>query len=254
MRDDFAANIKGILAARTGYSCSNPGCRAITSGPQANEQRATNVGVAAHITAAIGGGPRYDPNLSSEQRSGILNGIWLCQTCAHAIDADQTRYSVAILYHWKLEAEHAAHQELGRPRSTTQGTTLNQIPQETIRIVQDRKNSRWSTGSNGETPIMFVNFHGTITEVSGKVVKVVRAEIPSPPVDADMILVCNDHDAQRPQFLRPHEVANLSVTFMLSSINIPEVNEVWTSLIVLIDQFGNRHELPDCQFLNSFKI
>lgn len=250
MRDDFSSNIKSTLAARTGHACSNPDCRAITSGPQADEQRATNVGVAAHITAATAGGPRFDPNLSSEQRSGMVNGIWLCQNCAHEIDTDKSRYSVAVLYHWKLKAEHAAHQELGKPRSTSQNTASSHIPLETIRTVQDRKNSFWSVGSMGEAPVAFANFYGTITEVSGNAIRVVAAEMLSPPGDAEMILVCSNHDARRPQFLRPYEVANLSLTFILSSLPATEVNEIWKTSIVLVDQFGNRHELKNCQFRN----
>ena len=206
------------------------------------------------ITAAISGGPRYDRSLSQEQRAGIVNGIWLCQNCAHAIDVDQTRYSVAVLYHWKLEAEYAAHLNLGKPRSTTPNVTANLVPLETIRVVQDRRDSRWNTGSNGETPIMFVTFHGTITEVSGNAIRVVGAEILTPPVDAEMILICNNHDACRPQFLRPREVANINLTFILPSENIPPTEEIWTSSIILIDQFGNRHELPNCQFHNPFKL
>ena len=99
MRDDFAQPIKNTLAARVGHQCSNPNCRVPTSGPGADEQKALNIGVAAHIVAAAQGGPRYDATLTPEQRAGIINGIWLCQNCAHEIDADEKRYSVALLYH-----------------------------------------------------------------------------------------------------------------------------------------------------------
>ena len=56
MRDDFTDEVKRILAARTGNACSNPDCRAVTSGPQNDPTKAVNVGVAAHITAAAEGG------------------------------------------------------------------------------------------------------------------------------------------------------------------------------------------------------
>jgi hypothetical protein len=65
MRDDFSEDIKRALAARVANQCSNPDCRAVTSGPQTDPSKAVNVGVAAHITAASPGGPRHDPELRS---------------------------------------------------------------------------------------------------------------------------------------------------------------------------------------------
>jgi hypothetical protein len=75
MRDDFPAGVKEELAKRGGYLCSNPGCRQTTSGPQSTPSGTVNIGVAAHITAASPGGPRYDSSLSSEQRASAENGL-----------------------------------------------------------------------------------------------------------------------------------------------------------------------------------
>ncbi|MCK2184103.1 hypothetical protein [Halomonas getboli] len=36
------------------------------------------------------------------------NGIWLCQSCAKLIDNDESRYPVALLRQWKVEAEAGA--------------------------------------------------------------------------------------------------------------------------------------------------
>src|SRR5258708_28308085 len=109
MRDDFPERVKQRLAARAGYLCSNPGGRAPTSGPQLLEEKAVNVGVAAHISSAAPGGPRYNSALPSSQRAGIRNGIWLCQTCSALIDADERRYSVTILSRWTDGVEHESH-------------------------------------------------------------------------------------------------------------------------------------------------
>ena len=92
MRDDFDEKTKDLLAKRVGYRCSNPNCRQLTSGPQADSNKSLNIGVAAHITAAAKGGPRYDENISLEERASIENGIWLCQNCAKLIDNDPKRY------------------------------------------------------------------------------------------------------------------------------------------------------------------
>ena len=117
MRDEFSKATRDLLAKRVGHVCTNPKCRKTTSGPQEDPSGAVNIGVAAHITAASTGGPRFDNELSPEQRIDSLNGIWLCQTCAKLIDSDQTRYSVDVLKAWKRSAERTAAAELARHAS-----------------------------------------------------------------------------------------------------------------------------------------
>jgi hypothetical protein len=114
MRDEFTEDVKRNLAARTGNSCSNPDCGALTSGPQTNSAKALNVGVAAHITAAAEGGQRYNASLSSDERRHQDNGIWLCQTCAKLIDSDGSRYTEKLLRAWKEIAEDRALHSIGK--------------------------------------------------------------------------------------------------------------------------------------------
>lgn len=108
MRDDFSRESKEILAKRVGYRCSNPNCRKLTSGPKEDPTKAINIGVAAHITAASAGGPRFDSMLTPEQRKSPENGIWLCQNCAKLIDSDEKRYNVLLIKKWKNLSEQAA--------------------------------------------------------------------------------------------------------------------------------------------------
>lgn len=127
VRDDFTANTKRILAARTGHRCSNPGCPHSTIGPGSKENTIINIGVAAHITAASPGtpekaAPRYDKTLTREQRRDISNGIWLCQNCGKLIDSDELQFPVELLKKWRKEAENRASVAL-----TTPGATANQI-------------------------------------------------------------------------------------------------------------------------------
>jgi len=114
-REDFPAHVKQALQNRVASRCSNPQCRAATAGPQVDNSKALNVGVAAHITAASEGGPRYDPSLTPEQRSCAENGIWLCQNCAKLVDNDPTRYTVDLLRSWKTVADDLALEEIGKP-------------------------------------------------------------------------------------------------------------------------------------------
>ena len=104
--------MRDILAARAGHHCSKPECGKATSGPAERPDKSASIGVAAHITAASVGGPRYDATLSLQQRSGLDNGIWLCQTDSRLIDADPGQFTVAVLQVWKAEAEALAKQRL----------------------------------------------------------------------------------------------------------------------------------------------
>jgi tetratricopeptide (TPR) repeat protein len=74
------------------------------------------LGVAAHITAAAPGGPRFDPNLSQAQRSGIGNAIWCCQSCGKLVDSDDPRFTKDMLLAWRGTAEERARSLLEIPR------------------------------------------------------------------------------------------------------------------------------------------
>ena len=110
MRDNFPKQIIETLSKRVGSrhhsnpECSNPN----TTGPHSDPSKAVNLGVAAHITAASQGGPRYDPSLTPEERIASENGIWLCLKCSTLIDRDATAYPVDLLRRWKRDAEQAA--------------------------------------------------------------------------------------------------------------------------------------------------
>lgn len=111
-RDDFSQKVKDLLGNQVGWRCSNPDCRKPTRGANDNPQKITNTGVAAHICAAASGGPRYDSEMSPEERKSAENGIWLCQSCSKLIDDDVIRYSVGLLQIWKENAERIAIAEL----------------------------------------------------------------------------------------------------------------------------------------------
>jgi hypothetical protein len=112
VRDDFTKQTIETLADRAGNRCSNPDCRQPTSGPRTEPDKAVNIGVAAHITAASEGGPRYDPALTPEERRHPDNGLWLCQNCAKLVDNDPAAYPVEVLRAWKRKAEEAAKREI----------------------------------------------------------------------------------------------------------------------------------------------
>jgi hypothetical protein len=108
MRDEFPKRVADTLAKRVGNRCSNPDCRKQTSGPHTEDDKAVNIGVAAHITAAASGGPRYDVLRTQAERKWVGNGIWLCQSCAKLIDNDADKFTVDLLLAWKSRAEAEA--------------------------------------------------------------------------------------------------------------------------------------------------
>ncbi len=85
-RADFTNKTKEIVAARSGYRCSFPGCDLITIGPGAGPDETTSIGVAAHIFAASLGGPRGTGGLTEEELTKVGNAIWLCSRHARLVD------------------------------------------------------------------------------------------------------------------------------------------------------------------------
>ncbi|WP_147425619.1 hypothetical protein [Mucilaginibacter gracilis] len=79
-----------------------------------------NLGQAAHICAAAVGGPRYQPNMTPEERSSPENGIWLCNMHARAVDLDEITYPAPVLKAWKNAAEDRASKALLNAESEIQ--------------------------------------------------------------------------------------------------------------------------------------
>lgn len=107
-RDDFTERAKLQIAKRVGWLCSYPPCRTPTVGATSDGQGEINIGTAAHICAAAPGGPRYDPDMSPEDRSSANNGIWMCRDHGKAIDSNDPEFTVRQLREWKRQAEHDA--------------------------------------------------------------------------------------------------------------------------------------------------
>ena len=114
MRDDFSEKVKWHVARRVGLRCSNPDCRALTSGPTLDDSKSLNIGVAAHICAASPQGARYDSDMTPEERSHATNAIWLCQNCGKMIDNDEDRFTSELLQEWKADAEDEVLSEIGK--------------------------------------------------------------------------------------------------------------------------------------------
>lgn len=59
-----------------------------------------------HISSASPGGPRYDPSMTSIERSALNNGIFLCSNCSVLIDKNNgLDFSSVLLKAWKVNHE-----------------------------------------------------------------------------------------------------------------------------------------------------
>ncbi len=103
-RDDFTEKTKAQIARQVGYLCSFPSCRVATVGSTQDGQGVISIGTAAHICAASPGGPRYDEQMTSAERSSPDNGIWMCRDHGKAIDSDEKAFPGALLRQWKQHA------------------------------------------------------------------------------------------------------------------------------------------------------
>lgn len=84
----------------SGNQCANPKC--VTVLINAN---GTLVAEVCHIRAESPGGPRFDGNLTEDERRSPENLILLCGTCHKLIDAEPENYSVTHLTNWKKSRE-----------------------------------------------------------------------------------------------------------------------------------------------------
>ena len=125
-RDEFSKAVKRTLAQRVGLLCSHPSCRAVTMGPESDPSSVVNIGVAAHITAAARGGPRFDLSITEKERRSASNGVWLCQNCAKLIDSDLGVYSAGLLRQWKAGAEEETRKRIGKPHGRAGGHSSRQ--------------------------------------------------------------------------------------------------------------------------------
>ncbi len=100
-RDEFTPATKRAIERQARWHCSNPDCRRLTRAATSDGKGEINIGEAAHICAAAPGGPRYDVDMTPEQRRSAENGIWLCNVDAEAVNSKDSKFTVEELRKWK---------------------------------------------------------------------------------------------------------------------------------------------------------
>ena len=124
MRDNFPETTRRRIGRQAGWHCSCPLCRRLTVGSDSEGDGEIDIGVAAHICAASRGGPRYDPDMSSEKRKSASNGIWLCETHARIVDSKDPMFTVELLHEWKEAAQNWSWRHVNSPEFADAGIAL----------------------------------------------------------------------------------------------------------------------------------
>jgi hypothetical protein len=162
-RDNFKRAVIRNLALRVNYHCSR--CDCYTTGPTAADAGVVKLGIAAHITAAAPGGPRFNPDLDPAARSSIENAIWLCLPCAAIIDKDADNHPGELLRTMKAEAEQRTRLRLDRgmvspvadsnaPFTIADLAAMNGADFSRYRLAQQLPLTKYSNGLEGHILIL----------------------------------------------------------------------------------------------------
>jgi hypothetical protein len=152
-RDDFPSAVRRHVAEEVGYTCSNPQCRAPTIG-SGDPGKISRIGVAAHITAAAKGGPRYAAALTRLQRRSPENAIHLCQSCGKLVDDAASLHEAGQLREWKTRAIEL------RRRALACGDV---DPDSTIRMDRVARHNAASYAYEAALQLQHVLFMGHVT-------------------------------------------------------------------------------------------
>ena len=101
-RAEFPQSVKRIVAERSGYRCSFPGCPRTTIGPGASPREVSRTGVAAHIYSASPQGPRGQAMSPESDITDPRNAIWLCSDHARLVDNNRgSQFPAALLREYR---------------------------------------------------------------------------------------------------------------------------------------------------------
>lgn len=105
--------------------CANPDC---DNSLEARDEK-TIIAKICHIEAASSKGPRYNTNMTDDERRDYDNLILLCDECHSIIDNkdNENKYPVDLLKQWKRDHENKCRQEKLKNTSTLLNQAINAI-------------------------------------------------------------------------------------------------------------------------------
>ena len=113
------------LTTLSGNQCAKPGCIR----PVLAHDRVTFIGKICHIEGASEGGPRFNKDMSDDERRHFDNLILLCDECHSVIDniENESDFPVELLQRWKKQHEDTATYSLLGKKPTYLNEVINAI-------------------------------------------------------------------------------------------------------------------------------
>ena len=108
MAKDVSRSVKSALLLRSGDRCAK--CFKRMTESQTAVDDVTPLAKIAHIRGKKFGSPRYDNNMSDEERNSYENLIVLCPTCHAIVDGQPNTYTVTELEQLKYNHENKIFQ------------------------------------------------------------------------------------------------------------------------------------------------
>lgn len=144
-RDNFTSSTRETLGQSVGFNCVRPGCAKPTTALNSITGKISRLGYAAHDSAAAPGGPRFNEDLTSEQRKALENGAHLCPTCARLVDIDPERFPLGTLASWQQRAVEYRQQRMHTPHPPVglHFKTACEAAQKFLRACQNIEVDRW---------------------------------------------------------------------------------------------------------------
>lgn len=109
---DFSPDTIRRLKDRVAHLCSC--CDVATTAAGPSNRGVSTIGKAAHIHAAMPGGPRFLESMSVDECRSIDNAIWLCASCHDRVDTNADLFPAELLHRWKASAEERARSRQGQ--------------------------------------------------------------------------------------------------------------------------------------------
>lgn len=132
-----------LLFTLSGNQCAAPGCdRQLVA-----RDGMSIIGKICHIEAASPDGPRWNPDMTDDERRAFDNLVLLCDECHTIVDnrANEAKYPVALLRRWKHDHESARTYSIVVQRPSLLAVAINALAEADLD----------SDGNSGETPVSF---------------------------------------------------------------------------------------------------
>ncbi len=136
---DYKNSTLKRLFQLSGNECAAPNCNSRLTA----RDGVTNIGKISHIEAASENGPRFNPDMSDDERRHFENLILLCDECHTIIDNkdNEEEYPVDLLHSWKKDHESTKTYTIFSTDPSLLSKVIEAISKLDFEIHEDEKNN-----------------------------------------------------------------------------------------------------------------